>query len=85
MQVILAAGSSYFRTMFASGMEESRKNVIEIKQIDAAAFGQVLRFIYTGCVDMSGATVQELFTQAQLFQISQLVELCVSYFQVSER
>lgn len=68
--------------MFASGMEESRKDVIEIKQIEAAVFEQVLRFIYTGRVDIGGATVQEVFMQAQMFQISQLVELCVTFFQV---
>ena len=84
-QVVLAAGSAYFRTMFASGMEESRKDVIEIKQIEAAVFQQVLRFIYTGRVDIGGATVQELFMQAQMFQIAQLVELCVTFFQVRIR
>nr|KAG5699339.1 hypothetical protein BaRGS_004276 [Batillaria attramentaria] len=62
-------------------MEESRKAVIEIKQIESTVFEQVLRFIYTGRVDIGGATVQELFMQAQMFQISQLVELCVSFFQ----
>ncbi|KAL8566239.1 hypothetical protein ACOMHN_046740 [Nucella lapillus] len=80
-KVVLAAGSVYFRTMFASGMEESRKEVIEIKQIEPPVFEQVLRFIYTGRVDISVVTVQELFTQAQLFQISHLVELCVTFFQ----
>jgi hypothetical protein len=81
-QVILAAGSPYFRTMFASGMEESRKEEIEIKQIEPAVFERVLRFIYTGRVDISGNNVQELFMQAQMFQIEQLVELCVTFFQV---
>ena len=83
--MVLAAGSAYFRTMFASGMEESRKDVIEIKQIEAAVFQRVLRFIYTGRVDIGGATVQELFMQAQMFQIAQLVELCVTFFQVRIR
>ncbi|XP_076447602.1 kelch-like protein 24 [Babylonia areolata] len=80
-KVVLAAGSPYFRIMFASGMEESRKDVIEIKQIEATVFEQVLRFIYTGRVDIGGGTVQELFMQAQLFQIAHLVELCVTFFQ----
>ena len=81
--MVLAAGSPYFRTMFASGMEESRKDKIEIKQIEALAFERVLRFIYTGCVDIGYGNVQELFMQAQMFQIEQLVELCVTFFQVS--
>ncbi|XP_076469228.1 kelch-like protein 24 [Babylonia areolata] len=80
-KVVLAAGSPYFRTMFASGMEESRQKVIEMKQIDSTVFTQVLRFIYTGRVDIAGTTVQELFTQAQMFQIGPLVEQCVNFFQ----
>ena len=77
-QVILAAGSPYFRSMFASGMEESRKREIELKQIEPVVFGQVLRFIYTGQVDIFSTTVQELFTQAQLFQVG-LIFTCVEH------
>ncbi|BFZ08843.1 hypothetical protein BsWGS_11883 [Bradybaena similaris] len=80
-KVVLAAGSPYFKSMFASGMEESRKKDIEIKQIDPVVFGQVIQFIYTGNVDISSPIVQELFIQAQLFQIVQLVELCVKYLE----
>ena len=69
-QVILAGGSPYFKSMFASGMEESRKRDIEIKQIDPVIFGLVIHFIYTGNVEMTASTVHELFVQAQLFQVS---------------
>ncbi|XP_005106423.1 kelch-like protein 24 [Aplysia californica] len=82
-KVILAAGSPYFKSMFASGMEESRKREIELKQIDPLVFGQVIQFIYTGNVEISSTTVQDLFTQAQLFQINPLVELCVQYLEKS--
>ncbi|XP_059151051.1 kelch-like protein 24 [Physella acuta] len=82
-KVILAAGSPYFKSMFASGMEESRKKEIEIKQIDPSVFGLVILFIYTGNVEISSSTVQELFIQAQLFQINTLVELCVKYLEKS--
>lgn len=63
--------------MFASGMEESRKKDIEIKQIDAVVFGQVLQFIYTGNADLSPFTVQELFVQAQLFQVNRVKMFCL--------
>ena len=68
-QIILAAGSPYFRSMFASGMEESRKREVELKQIDPLAFCQVIKFIYTGSLNISASTVHELFNQAQLFQV----------------
>ncbi|KAI8771838.1 kelch-like protein 24 [Biomphalaria glabrata] len=82
-KVILAAGSPYFKSMFASGMLESKKKDIEMKQIDPFVFGLVLLFIYTGNVEISANTVHELFIQAQLFQINQLVELCVKYLEQS--
>jgi len=80
-KIILAAGSPYFRSMFASGMEESRKREVELKQIDPLAFCQVIKFIYTGSLNISASTVHELFNQAQLFQINPLVELCVQYLE----
>ncbi|XP_046561072.1 LOW QUALITY PROTEIN: kelch-like protein 24 [Haliotis rubra] len=80
-KIVLAAGSPYFKSMFSSGMEESFKDVIDIKQIDASVFEHVLHFIYTGNVSMTGTIVQELFSQAHLFQVLTLVELCVQYFQ----
>ena len=69
--------------MFASGMEESHKHEIKMEEIDASTFETVLAFIYTGRVDITDSNVQELFVQAQLLQIQQLVELCVMFFQVT--
>ncbi|ESO99112.1 hypothetical protein LOTGIDRAFT_173854 [Lottia gigantea] len=80
-KIVLAAGSAYFRSMFSSGMEESRQNVVELKQLDGKVFEHVLQFIYTGSVNITGLMVQELFTQAHLFQITPLVELTVQFFQ----
>ncbi|GFR95514.1 kelch-like protein 29 [Elysia marginata] len=68
-KVILAGGSPYFKSMFASGMEESRKRDIEMKQIDPVIFSLVIHFIYTGNVEMTASIVHELFVQAQLFQV----------------
>ncbi|XP_041349089.1 kelch-like protein 24 [Gigantopelta aegis] len=79
-KVILSSGSPYFKSMFASGMEESRKDTVDLKEVDALVFENVLHFIYTGKVNISEAVVQDLFIQAQLFQIFPLGELCVEFF-----
>lgn len=79
-RVILAAGSSYFKSMFSSGMEESWKNPIELRQIDGDVFELVLHFIYTGHVRIASHVLEELFTQAYMFQINPLVDLCVEFF-----
>lgn len=79
-RVILAAGSAYFKCMFSSGMEESFKNTIDLKQIDAHVFEYLLHFIYTGRVQITVSIVEELFRQAYLFQVSPLVDLCLKFF-----
>lgn len=79
-RVILAAGAPYFRSMFSSGMEECRKKAIEIKEIDPEVFEHTLRYIYTGQINISVPIAPELFTQAHMFQIASLVELCFQFF-----
>lgn len=78
-KVILAAGSPYFKSMFSSGMEECRKKVINIKQIDAVVFELILKFVYTGNVHITVDIAQDLFTQAHLFQMTSLIEICVQF------
>ncbi|KAK3101944.1 hypothetical protein FSP39_007540 [Pinctada imbricata] len=79
-KVILAAGSPYFKSMFESGMEESRKSTIELRQVDGEVFEKVIHFIYTGHVQITASILQELFTQAYMFQVTSLVDLCVKFF-----
>ncbi|CAC5419060.1 KLHL24_35 [Mytilus coruscus] len=79
-RVILAAGSRYFKSMFSSGMEECRKNKIDLQQVDSNVFEYVLHFIYTGRVQITTSILQDLFQQAYMFQIEPLVNLCVKFF-----
>ncbi|XP_062574313.1 kelch-like protein 24 [Saccostrea cucullata] len=81
-KIILAAGSPYFKSMFESGMEESRKTCIEIKEVDENVFEKLLHFIYTGKVDISSLILQELFGQSCMFQVTALVDLCVRHFRL---
>ena len=45
---ILSARYEYFRALFSSGMKESNSSRVEVKDMDAQLFKEVLRFIYTG-------------------------------------
>ncbi|XP_048741044.1 kelch-like protein 24 [Ostrea edulis] len=81
-KIILAAGSPYFKSMFESGMEESRKSCIEIKEVDEIVFEKVLHFIYTGKVEITSFILQELFGQSCMFQVTALVDLCVRHFRL---
>lgn len=81
-KIILAAGSPYFKSMFESGMEESRKSCIEMKEVDEDVFEKILHFIYTGKVDITSCILQELFGQSCMFQVTALVDLCVRHFRL---
>ncbi|KAK2108993.1 hypothetical protein P7K49_014158 [Saguinus oedipus] len=45
---VLAARSPVFNAMFEHEMEESRKNQVEINDLDPEVFKEMMRFIYTG-------------------------------------
>ena len=47
-KIILSARYEYFRALFSSGMKESNSSRVEVKDMDAQLFKEVLRFIYTG-------------------------------------
>lgn len=47
-RLVLAASSSYFAALFAGGMKESSKDVVQILGVDANIFQILLEFIYTG-------------------------------------
>ncbi|KAH3819604.1 hypothetical protein DPMN_121343 [Dreissena polymorpha] len=67
--------------MFFSGMEECHKNVFRMQQLGSDVFEHVLKFIYTGKVNITAGIIQDLFAQAHIFQIQTLVNLCVEFFQ----
>ncbi|KAL7985136.1 hypothetical protein Chor_003706 [Crotalus horridus] len=62
-RLVLAASSSYFAALFAGGMKESSKDVVQILGVDANIFQILLEFIYT----------------ADMFQLSEVVDLCCEF------
>ena len=51
-RVILAARSEYFRALLFGGMRESRLNEIELRDTPLGAFQFLLRYIYTGQINL---------------------------------
>lgn len=47
-RLVLAASSPYFAALFAGGMKESSKDVVQILGVDADIFQILVDFIYTG-------------------------------------
>ncbi|XP_028833312.1 kelch-like protein 40a [Denticeps clupeoides] len=79
-QLVLAASSPFFKTMFLSGMQE-RKREVELKDVEPQIMGMLLRYIYTSDINLTEQNVQDIFMAANRFQIPSIFSVCVSYLQ----
>ncbi|XP_067582069.1 actin-binding protein IPP isoform X2 [Pseudorca crassidens] len=78
-RLVLAASSPYFAALFAGGMKESSKDVVQILGIEAGIFQILLDFIYTGIVNIGVNNVQELIVAADMLQLTEVVNLCCEF------
>ena len=78
---ILAARCEYFATMFGSGFAEGGGAAAPLPVADTtpAAFRALLRFLYTGAVDLEEASVLDVASLAQRYLVADLHERCVAY------
>ena len=80
-RLVLAASSPYFKAMFLSNLEESKKRVIELKDVEPGVMGLVLRYLYTSDINLTEQNVQDIFMVANMFQIPSIFSVCVTYLQ----
>lgn len=65
-RVILAARCEYFRAMLYDGLKDSSEAEIQLEGTNALAFRTLLRYIYTGRVEVSAFEVEELLAILRL-------------------
>ena len=82
-RIVLAASSDYFHAMFAHGMKESNREVIELKDesISAAALKIVLDSIYGGDLQVNDENIFEVLVAADHLQVTSVVQQCCEYLQ----
>uniref|UniRef100_A0A8C8RTG9 Kelch like family member 40 n=1 Tax=Pelusios castaneus TaxID=367368 RepID=A0A8C8RTG9_9SAUR len=80
-RLVLAACSPYFRAMFLSDMEESKKKEITLEDVDPDVMGNILHYIYTSELEVTEQNVQDIFSVANMFQIPSIFTVCVSFLQ----
>ncbi len=66
-RVICCCRSEYFRSMLLGGMKESSQSEIHIPDVTPRAFGDILRYIYGGSVNMGSEYLLELVHAAEMF------------------
>ncbi|TSO05370.1 Kelch-like protein 40a [Bagarius yarrelli] len=80
-KLVLAASSPYFKAMFLSDMEESKKREVVLKDVEPDIMGMILRYIYTCDINLTEQNVQGIFMAANMYQIPSIFSVCVSYLE----
>jgi kelch-like protein 19 len=68
-KVVLAAASPYFKAMFTGGLKESEMSRVKLQGVCPSSMGVLIKFMYTGTVNISELTVCELLLTATMFQV----------------
>lgn len=80
-RLVLAASSPFFKAMFLSDLEESKKREIVLKDVEPSVMGMILRYLYTSDINLTEQNVQDIFMVANMYQIPSIFSVCVSYLQ----
>lgn len=80
-RLVLAASSPFFKAMFLSELEESKKREIVLKDVEPSIMEMILRYLYTSDINLTEQNVQDIFMVANMYQIPSIFSVCVSYLQ----
>ena len=78
---VLAATSPYFKAMFTTDLNESRQDTIIIYEVDSKSMLQVIKYAYTGRLEITKTNAQNLLAASSLFQISPIHRACAKYME----
>lgn len=80
-RLVLAASSPFFKAMFLSDLEESKKREIVLRDVEPGIMGMILHYLYTSDIDLTEQNVQDIFMVANMYQIPSIFSVCVTYLQ----
>lgn len=69
-KLVLGAVSPYFNAMFNSGLKENSSTEVEIQDIDAGVALSLMKYIYTGIIDITTSNVESLVRACVLLQVT---------------
>ncbi|XP_071398303.1 speckle-type POZ protein-like, partial [Centroberyx affinis] len=75
-KAILAARSPVFSAMFEHEMEESKKNRVEINDVEPDVFKEMMCFIYTGKAPNLDKMADDLLAAADKYALERLKVMC---------
>lgn len=80
-RLVLCACSAYFRALFLSDLDESKKKEIVLEDVEPGVMGLILKYLYTSNINVTEHNVQDIFSLANMFQIPSIFTVCVSFLQ----
>ncbi|XP_054479154.1 kelch-like protein 40b [Anoplopoma fimbria] len=80
-RLVLCACSSYFRSIFLSDLEESKKKEIVLEDVEPGVMGLIIKYLYTSKINVTEQNVQDIFAVANVYQIPSIFTVCVSFLQ----
>ncbi|XP_077591828.1 kelch-like protein 40b [Stigmatopora nigra] len=80
-RLVLCACSSYFRALFLSDVEESKKREVVLEDVEPGVMGLILKYLYTSRINVTEQNVQDIFAVANIYQIPSIFTVCVSFLQ----
>lgn len=80
-RLVLCACSAYFRAIFLSDLDESKKREIILEDVEPGVMGLILKYLYTSNINVTEQNVQDIFAVANMFQIPSIFTVCVSFLQ----
>lgn len=78
---LLALSSPYFHAMFAGDFAESFSARVELRDVEPAAVGQLVDFVYTGRLTITQANVEALTRTASRLHFPTVQKVCGRYLQ----
>ena len=82
-RAILAQGSPYFQSLFDSRYAYDHIAQVVLHNVESTAVRTAIDFIYTGKITIKESNVENLYCVVDLFQLTDLRELCVDVLEKS--
>ncbi|XP_014251067.1 kelch-like protein 5 isoform X2 [Cimex lectularius] len=78
-RIVLSSASDYFSAMFTSDLIESRSTEVELHSVCGSALNELVRYCYTGKVELREDSVETILSTASLLGLGQVVEACSNF------
>ena len=75
-KVVLSAACPYFHAMLRSGLEETRKQEVDLHYLDEVVVKQLIEYFYIGSIKLEYVKIKQLIEACELFQIGDLKTQC---------